>query len=73
MNTSPSPSRKTRTPPLDVLINYVPCIGALLCRHYYSKAVKANPYHAVAHFNLGLLLHDEDLETAMEHYQVIYK
>lgn len=40
------------------------------CRHYYSKAVQANPYHAVAHFNLGLLLHDEDVETAMEHYQV---
>lgn len=46
--------------------------GSLLCRHYYSKAVQANPYHAVAHFNLGLLLHDEDIETAMEHYQVRY-
>eukprot|EP00752_Nemacystus_decipiens_P009581 g8561.t1 len=40
-----------------------------LSRYYYSKAVQANPYHAVAHFNLGLLLHDEDIETAMEHYQ----
>ncbi|CAM9414871.1 unnamed protein product [Ascophyllum nodosum] len=40
-----------------------------LSRHWYSKAVKANPYHAVAHFNLGLLIHDEDVETAMEHYQ----
>ncbi|CAB1120547.1 unnamed protein product [Ectocarpus sp. CCAP 1310/34] len=40
-----------------------------LSRHYYSKAVQANPYHAVAHFNLGLLLHDEDIDTAIEHYQ----
>eukprot|EP00904_Undaria_pinnatifida_P012549 jgi/Undpi1/8424/HiC_scaffold_25.g10892.m1 len=37
-------------------------------RHYYSKAVQANPYHAVAHYNLGLLLHEEDIDTAMEHY-----
>lgn len=48
------------------------CAIFFLCRHYYSKAVQANPYHAVAHFNLGLLLHDEDIETAMEHYQVPY-
>ncbi|CAN0423306.1 unnamed protein product, partial [Ectocarpus sp. 13 AM-2016] len=42
----------------------------LVVRHYYSKAVQANPYHAVAHFNLGLLLHDEDIDTAIAHYQV---
>lgn len=40
-----------------------------LSRVYYAKAVSANPYHAVAHFNLGLLVHDEDVEAAMEHYQ----
>lgn len=52
------------------MLRYMICGVCVPGRHYYAKAVQANPYHAVAHFNLGLLLHDEDIETAMEHYQV---
>ncbi|CAM9247724.1 unnamed protein product [Phaeothamnion confervicola] len=35
----------------------------------YLRAVDANPYHATAHFNLAILLHDDELDIAIEHYQ----
>lgn len=58
----------------DVFIRSDPLLSDLtrfdLDREYYSKAAAAKPHHAVAHFNLGLLAHDEDVKTAVEHYRV---